>query len=1024
MTHSEWDLIVVGAGSAGAALAARSARRGKRVLLLEAGRDYRSAQMHEAWRSPNPVVALMDPTAVDGMVWNGLNSSRTDSQQQAPYWRGLGVGGSSSINGQIAIRPPMEDFDDWVALGCTGWSPDDVLPYFVRLEDDLEFGDTPYHGRGGPTPIYRAPQERWGGVDSALARSALGAGFTWSADVNAPSTTGVSPYPINSRQGRRVSVNDAYLEPARDLPELTIRGDALVDQVLFSGDQAIGVQYMADGAMHRSYADTTVLSAGSIHTPTILMRSGVGPADHLQSLGIEVRKDLPVGRGMQDHPMALVSLPLTAEAAVKSPDDRHTNVCVRWTSGPDAPVNDMMFVSLNQNVLSMATAETEASAGAFGVWLNLNYSRGDLALTAADPRAQPHVRQRMLSDERDRSRMREGIRSLASLACSDETGTILSGSVEEENAALFSALDNDQDLDNYLLSSVGDAQHGTSTCRMGAPDSPDTVVDPECRVLGLSELRVVDASIFPSVTRANTNLTASWSVSLWPTDLTTEHRTHPERSPMKTLQHLIDGAWQDSNSTTLLDVVDPATEQVVAHLPEGSPDDVDRAVAAAERAQPAWAALPVEERVNRIQAWAEAIAAHADELAALECQEMGKPTGIGRTFIDAAVAALTCSATDALHYRFEDTIDGPDGGRTRIIRHPLGVTAAITPWNFPVTMAVAPLGPLLAAGNTIVVKPSERSPLSTTRAFELLDLPPGVINLVLGDHHAGAPLAAHDRVQLVHFTGSVETGRAVAAEAGGRLHRTIAELGGKDPVIVDADVDPVATAEAVAFGAFVNSGQICTSMERIYVHRDVAEDFVDALVESAENFTVGDGRTEGVMVGPLVDERQHDIVRRHVEDAVSKGATVRTGGTSPDRVGYFYPPTVLTDVDASMLVMTEETFGPVAPVVIVDSFEEGLAHAADSRFGLAATLYTHNQEHMDAAAHRIPSGVIWINQWQGGGPERVYEPAGISGMGATGADAAYDAATRPASVHIAPSNPVATAKPPETDTAQDGVARP
>ncbi len=469
---------------------------------------------------------------------------------------------------------------------------------------------------------------------------------------------------------------------------------------------------------------------------------------------------------------------------------------------------------------------------------------------------------------------------------------------------------------------------------------------------------------------------------------------------MKTLQHLIDGVRQDSDEDATLDVVDPATEEVVAKIPQGSPADVDRAVAAAERARPGWAARSVEDRVARIHSWADALAEHADELTALECQEMGKPVAVGRAFIDAAVAGLKSTASDALSYPFDKTVDGPGGTRTRILRHPLGVTAAITPWNFPVTMAVAPLGPLLASGNTVVVKPSERSPMSVSRAFELLDLPSGVVNLVLGDHHAGAPLAEHDRVGLVHFTGSVRTGRSVATAAGARLCRAVLELGGKDPVVVDSDADPVATAHAVAFGAFVNSGQICTSMERIYVHRDIADAFLDALVVAAEGFVVGDGRDENVTIGPLVDRAQREIVHRHVEDAVRKGARVRTGGVLPDGPGFFYPPTVLTDVDSSMLIMTEETFGPIAPVVVIDSFEEGLDLASSSDFGLAATIYTHDQSHADDAAKRVPAGVTWINQWQGGGPERLYEPAGNSGMGATGAHAAYDASTRPSSVHI------------------------
>ncbi|MWA07745.1 GMC family oxidoreductase [Streptomyces sp. BA2] len=506
MTSSGWDLIVVGAGSAGATLAVRSAAKGKRVLLLEAGPDYRSAQTHEAWRSPNPVVALMDPTAAEGLVWTGLNSSRTDKQQQAPYWRGRGVGGSSSINGQIAIRPPMADFEDWAALGCLGWSPQDVLPYFAQLEDDEQFGDEPYHGRGGPTPIYRTPQSAWGGVDSALCRSALAAGFDWAADVNAPGATGVSPYPINSREGRRVSVNDAYLEHARGLNTLTVQGDALVDRVLFAGNRAVGAQLIVAGRTVTEHADTVILSAGVIHSPAILMRSGIGPAHHLRRLGIHTRHDLPVGHGMQDHPMTLVSLPLTDAAAVKTPHDRHTNVCVRWTSAAGAPKNDLMFVSLNQNVLAMASASTGTSAGAFGVWLNQNYSRGELTLASTDPSDQPLVLQRMLSDERDLARMRAGLRELVDLASRPETAEITEGSLQGENEALFCVLDSDSELDDYLLATVVDAQHGTSTCRMGAADAADTVVDSECRVLGVDGLRVVDASVFPSVPRANTNL--------------------------------------------------------------------------------------------------------------------------------------------------------------------------------------------------------------------------------------------------------------------------------------------------------------------------------------------------------------------------------------------------------------------------------------------------------------------------------------------------------------------------------------
>jgi succinate-semialdehyde dehydrogenase/glutarate-semialdehyde dehydrogenase len=469
---------------------------------------------------------------------------------------------------------------------------------------------------------------------------------------------------------------------------------------------------------------------------------------------------------------------------------------------------------------------------------------------------------------------------------------------------------------------------------------------------------------------------------------------------MKTLQNHIGGHWVASASSTVGDLVNPATGAIVARWPAGCTEDVTSAVTAASVAQPGWAASSVEDRVSYLEAAADGIAAHAEELAELQCREMGKPVALGRSFIETGAVALRGACAEARTYRFDLTSEHEDGSVTRVLRHPLGVTAVITPWNFPVLNVLIAIGPLLAAGNTVVLKPSERCPLSVTRLIELIPLPDGVLNLVHGDSRAGGPLATHPGVELVHFTGSVAAGREVGAAAGRGLHRAILELGGKDPVIVDAGVDPVETAHAVAFGAFVNSGQICTSMERIYVHRDVAEEFIAALCDAADTYTTGDGHDEKTVLGPLVDQRQREIVHGHVIDAVDRGATLRVGGEIPPGPGFRYPATVLTGVDDSMLVMREETFGPVAPVQIVASWEEGLRRASESSFGLAATVYTRSSDHAASAA-AIPAAVTWVNQWQGGGPGRIYEPARDSGMGATGSHTAYDAATRPATVHVA-----------------------
>ncbi|PXY29138.1 aldehyde dehydrogenase [Prauserella coralliicola] len=470
--------------------------------------------------------------------------------------------------------------------------------------------------------------------------------------------------------------------------------------------------------------------------------------------------------------------------------------------------------------------------------------------------------------------------------------------------------------------------------------------------------------------------------------------------PVTILRNHIGGRWEPSATDAAGDLVNPATGEVIAHWPAGCAADVDRAVAAAAAAQPPWAALTLEERLGRLERAAAAVADHAGELAELQCREMGKPVALGTTFIESGVAALRGACAEARTYSFDVTTEHDDGSVTRVLRHPLGVTALITPWNFPVLNVLIALGPLLAAGNTVVLKPSERCPLSVTRLVELLTLPDGVLNLVHGDSRAGAPLAAHPGVELVHFTGSVAAGKEVGAAAGRGLHRAILELGGKDPVVVDADVDPVATAQAVAFGAFVNSGQICTSMERIYVHADVADEFVTALCEAAATYTTGDGHDAKTVLGPLVDGRQRDIVHRQVTDAEERGATVRVGGAVPPGPGFFYPATVLTGVDDSMLVLREETFGPIAPVQVVASWEEAVEKASRSSFGLAATVYTRDPAHVAEAA-AIPAAVTWVNEWQGGGPGRVYEPVRDSGMGATGAHAAYDAATRPATLHVA-----------------------
>lgn len=509
MTKNNWDLLVVGAGSAGAALAARAAAAGRRVLLLEGGPDYRSSEMPEVWRSPNPLRALLDPDATKSFVWRDLMATRTERQPAQLYWRGRGVGGSSSVNGQIAIRPPMEDFDDYAEMGADGWGRDDVLPYFAKLEDDNDYGAEDYHGAGGPIPIFRTAPSDWGAVDRALHAAALDAGFGWEDDVNAPGATGVSRYPINSRGGRRVTTNDAYLEPMRGHQNLEVRGGVVVDRLIIDGDRVTGVTAVVHGETAEFRADLTVLSAGAIHSPTILQRSGIGPVDVLENAGIEIRADLPVGQGLQDHPVVFVRVPLTEESAVTSVDGRHTNVTVRYTSeGPGAVFNDMLIMSGNQNVLAMERADVRFGAGAIGVWVNRVYSEGSVSVVSDNPMTQPFVRQRMLDDERDLARFRHGIRLVADLCESDAVSAISAGNLRGLNDELFNAIGDDRRLDEFLLATAADAQHPTSTCRIGRADDPRAVVASDGRLHGFQGVMIADASVLPFVPRANTHLAA------------------------------------------------------------------------------------------------------------------------------------------------------------------------------------------------------------------------------------------------------------------------------------------------------------------------------------------------------------------------------------------------------------------------------------------------------------------------------------------------------------------------------------
>jgi acyl-CoA reductase-like NAD-dependent aldehyde dehydrogenase len=306
----------------------------------------------------------------------------------------------------------------------------------------------------------------------------------------------------------------------------------------------------------------------------------------------------------------------------------------------------------------------------------------------------------------------------------------------------------------------------------------------------------------------------------------------------------------------------------------------------------------------------------------------------------------------------------------------------LTPWNDPVAVSCGLLGAALVTGNTVVYKPSERTPGTGWLLARLLDehLPPGVLSLLTGDGQVGAALAAEE-VDLVAHVGSTATGRSIAAACARTCAKPLLENGGSDPLIVDSGVDPHWAAEQAALGAFANSGQLCVAVERIYVLRDLASRFLTALVERADAMRMGPGRDPLTELGPLVDGRQRDHVHGQVRAAVADGARALIGGEIPDGPGAFYPATVLADCTDGMAVMREETFGPVAPVMVVESFDEAVSRAASSRYGLAATVLTGSMSRAQRAWRELPVGTVKINAVFGGAPGGAAQPRRSSGDG-------------------------------------------
>jgi betaine-aldehyde dehydrogenase len=464
----------------------------------------------------------------------------------------------------------------------------------------------------------------------------------------------------------------------------------------------------------------------------------------------------------------------------------------------------------------------------------------------------------------------------------------------------------------------------------------------------------------------------------------------------------IDGAWVPSRAATWREIRNPARGELLGTVPDCDAEDVDRAVQAARRAQRAWEKTPSLEKAVLLHGVAQAVRDMGRALATRMTLEVGKPL----------IESLDCVEWVAACFDYYAEVGRNSRGSTFppvaphqlnfTIKEPYGVVAAIAPFNFPLLLMAWKVAPALAAGNTVVCKPPHQAPLSSllmARAYAAL--PPGVVNVVTGDGAgAGEALLQHPGVDLIAFTGSTEVGRHVAATAGAQLKKVNLELGGVDPFIVFADADLEVAVRGVAWARLLNAGQVCTSSKRIYLVRDIAEEFTRRLVAHVRTLEVGDPMQQQTDVGPLISRQAVEKVAAQVEQAVAEGARVLLGGKALSGPGHFFAPTILADVRHGTLPTTEEIFGPVLSLTVVEDAEEAIRLADDSRYGLGACVYTRSLQLALSAMDGIKAGTFWVNDPLTDNDAAPFGGARWSGIGRELGEEGLDAFRESKHVHI------------------------
>jgi succinate-semialdehyde dehydrogenase / glutarate-semialdehyde dehydrogenase len=457
----------------------------------------------------------------------------------------------------------------------------------------------------------------------------------------------------------------------------------------------------------------------------------------------------------------------------------------------------------------------------------------------------------------------------------------------------------------------------------------------------------------------------------------------------------IAGKWRPAEGGKTLAVEDPATGTTLCQVADASPADGLAALDSAVQAQAEWAATAPRERGEILRRTYELMTERADELALLMTLEMGKPVAESKGEIAYAAEFFRWFAEEAVRIEGGYQVAPNGKGRFLVMRQPVGPCLLITPWNFPAAMGARKIGPAVAAGCTMVIKPAAQTPLSMLKLAELLTeagLPPGVLNVVTTSDSGGVmePLIRDGRARKLSFTGSTPVGVKLIEQAAEKVLKTSMELGGNAPLLVFEDADLDKAVEGAMLAKMRNGGEACTAANRIYVHSSILEEFATRLTERMTALKVGRGTEDGVDLGPLIDAKQRDKVKDLVDDAVEQGAEVLTGGTVAEGKGYFYPPTVLTGVPRSARLQKEEIFGPVAPLTAFETEDEAVAMANDTEFGLVSYLFTNDIGRALRISERLETGMIGLNQGIVSNPAAPFGGVKQSGLGREGGTVGID----------------------------------